>query len=252
MKGCLEVIVVLLLGAGLAAWIVWDALHLPEPPQTTVSAASADPAAVKAELAILKRQFQTPADYQQRLTGQGLTEAALQNRIATALSRQQEIESTNQLNVTENEVRAWFDAHRESLRIPETFHAAHVFLTRHEKAKPDREAEIRRIQSQILDGSLTFREAAATFSEDDRTKSLAGDLGWFSADRMPADFIAAVKPLKPGQTSPPVLTRLGWHIIQLIERRPSRLPTFEEARTEIRVYLEMKARTGRHLSSPSQ
>ena len=241
MKGCLEVIVVLLLGAGLAAWIVWDALHLPEPPQTTVNAASADPAAVKAELAMLKRQFQTPADYQQRLSGQGLTEATLQNRIATALMRQQEIESTNQPNVTEKEVRAWFDAHRESLRIPETFHAAHVFLTRHEKAKPDREPDIRTIQRQLIDGSLTFREAAATFSEDDRTKSLAGDLGWFSTDRMPADFISAVQKLQPGQTSPPVLTRLGWHIIHLIDRRPSRLPTFEEARAEIHTALESKA-----------
>ncbi|MBK8039445.1 MAG: peptidylprolyl isomerase [Verrucomicrobiaceae bacterium] len=249
MKGCLEVIVVLLLGAGLAAWIVWDALHLPEPPHTTVNAASADPAAVKAELAMLKRQFQTPADYQQRLAGQGLTEAALQNRIATALSRQQEVETTNQPNVTEKEVRAWFDAHRESLRIPETFHAVHIFLTRHEKSKPDRETEIRFIQRQILNGSLNFREAAAKFSEDDRTKKLAGDLGWFSADRMPPDFIAAVKALKPGQTSSPVLTELGWHLIQLMERRPSRLPTFEEARTEIQATLETKARQAIQRSS---
>ncbi len=245
MKGCLEVIGVLLLGAGLASWLVWDALHLPEPPHTTVNAASADPAAVKAELAMLKRQFQTPADYQQRLAGQGLTETVLQNRIATALAHQQEIEKPNQPNVTENEVRAWFDAHRESLRIPETFHAAQVFLTRHEKAKPDREPEIRTIQRQILDGSLTFREAAATFSEDDRTKSLAGDLGWFSTDRMPADFIAAVQKLQPGQTSSPVLTRLGWHLIHLIERRPSRLPTFEEARTEIQATLETDSRARR-------
>ena len=241
MKGCLEVIVVLLLGAGVAAWLVWDALQMTEPLKTTTIAASADPAAVKVELAMLKRQFQTLADYQQRLAGQGLTEAALQNRIAAALSRQQEVETSNQPTVTEKEVRTWFDAHRESLRIPETFHAAHVFLTRHEKTKPDREPEIRRIQRQLLDGSLTFREAAAKCSEDDRTKSLAGDLGWFSADRMPADFIAAVQKLQPGETSPPVLTRLGWHLIHLIERRPSRLPTLKESRAEIQAALESKA-----------
>jgi parvulin-like peptidyl-prolyl isomerase len=245
MKGCLEVIVVLLLGAGVAAWLVWDALQMPEPPKTTATSAFADPAAVKAELAMLKRQFQTPTDYQQRLAAQGLTEATLQNRIATALTRQQEIQTSNIQTVTENEIRAWFDTHRESLRIPETFHAAHVFLTRHEKSKPDREPEIRRLQRQLLDGTLTFREAAAKFSEDDRTKSLAGDLGWFSADRMPADFIAAVQKLQPGQTSPPVLTRLGWHLIHLIERRPSRLPSLEEARAEIQAALETATRVRR-------
>jgi len=241
MKGCLEVIVVLLLGAGVAAWLAWDALQMTELPKITAIAASADPAAVKAELATLKRQFQTPADFQQRLAAQSLTNSALQNRIATALVRQHEIVKPNQKSVTEKEVCKWFDAHRESLRIPETFHAAHVFLTRHERSKPDREPEIRRIQRQHLDGTLTFREAAAKFSEDDRTKSLAGDLGWFSADRMPADFIAAVKQLQPGETSPPVHTRLGWHLIHLIERRPSHLPTLEEARAEIQAALESMA-----------
>ena len=58
---------------------------------------------------------------------------------------------------------------------------------------------------------------------------------------MPADFIAAVQKLQPGQTSPPVLTRLGWHLIHLIERRQSRLPSLEEARAEIHTALESKA-----------
>jgi peptidyl-prolyl cis-trans isomerase C len=58
---------------------------------------------------------------------------------------------------------------------------------------------------------------------------------------MPADFIAAVQELQPGETSPPVLTRLGWHLIHLIERRPSRLPTLKESRAEIQAALESKA-----------
>jgi peptidyl-prolyl cis-trans isomerase C len=55
---------------------------------------------------------------------------------------------------------------------------------------------------------------------------------------MPPDFIAAVQALQPGQTSAPVLTRLGWHVIHLMERRPSRLPAYEEARAEILAALE--------------
>lgn len=241
MKGCLEALCIVLLGAGVAAWLVWDALREPVVPLSDVAAATVDPAEVKAELAVLKRQFQTPEDYQQRLAAQSLTEAALQNRIAEALARQQALES-KQPAIAESQARAWFDAHRESLRIPATFHAAHVFLTRHEKSKPDREAEIRAIHQQLQTGSLTFREAAAKFSEDDRTKALAGDLGWFSADRMTPDFIATVQQLQPGQTSAPVLTRLGWHVIHLIEHRPSRLPTWEEARAEVMAALDAQAR----------
>lgn len=241
MKGCLEALCILLLGAGVAAWLVWDALREPVLPLSDIAAATVDPAEVKGELAMLKRQFQTPEDYQQRLAAQHLTETALYNRIAEALTRQRLLESKLP-TISESEARAWFDAHRESLSIPETFHAAHVFLTRHEKSKPDRQAEIRTIHQQLQRGTLTFREAAARFSEDDRTKTLAGDLGWFSADRMPPDFIATVQKLQPGQTSAPVLTRLGWHVIHLIEHRPSRLPTWEEARAEVMAALDAQAR----------
>lgn len=237
MKGCLEVVVVLLLGAGVAAWIVREALRLPETPAAIM--APADPAAVKAELSMLKRQFQTPEDYQKRLAAQNLTEQSLQKLISVTLAAQSQLQS-NSLTVTEKEVRTWFEAHRESLRIPETFHAAHVFLTRHEAGKPERRAEILAIQRQLLDGSLAFREAAARYSEDKRTQNLAGDLGWFTADRMPADLIAEVRKLQPGETSPPVSTRLGWHLIHLLVRRPSRLPTLEESRAEIRAALETK------------
>jgi len=139
-------------------------------------------------------------------------------------------------------VRRWYNSNREKLRIPPIWHAAHVFLTRHDAAKPDREAEIRAIHGQITSGALTFEQAAARFSEDERTKALAGDLGWFSAERMPADLIAAVRDLRPGVLSEPVLTGLGWHIFRVIESRPSRLPEFEEVKAEIHALLDLQAR----------
>jgi len=237
MKGCLEALCIVLLGAGVAAWLVWDAQRAPGMPAPAGAAAPVDAAGVKAEFEMLKRQFQTTANYEQRLAAQHLTEAELKSRIASALAQQQGLERARP-QVSDAEARAWYERHRESLRIPETYHAAHVFLTRHDSSKPDRQAEIEAVHGQLVERKLTFREAAAKFSEDDRTKALAGDLGWFSADRMPPDFIAAVQALQPGQTSQPVLTRLGWHVIHLMERRPSRLPAFEEARAEILAALE--------------
>lgn len=238
MKGCLDSIFILLLGAGIAAVFVWKAYQQPAPfaPQT-----AADPAAVRQELAMLKRQFQTTEDYQKRLSAQNLTEALLEQRVSTALAEQDDLEKIHS-NIAEAEAQTWFNTHREALRIPETFHASHIFLTRHEKTKPDREGEIRAIHRQIQEGAITFREAAARLSEDDRNKSLAGDLGWFSADRMPADFIAAVRPMKPGEVSKPFLTALGWHIVTLLERKASRLPSYDEAKPEIQAMLQQTKR----------
>lgn len=238
MKGCFEIIFLPLIAIIVAAVFVWKGLQArPQASSTTIPISKE----ARAEFETHRRQFQTDQDYQKRLAGQRLTEAELKQRIAAEQAAQRELE-TRMPRITEAQARAWYDAHKESLRIPPAFHAAHVFLTRHEKTKPDREAEIRAIHRRITTQDITFAAAAAQFSEDQRTKTLQGDLGWFTRERMPADFIRVVESLKPDQISQPFLTGLGWHIVRLIETRPSRLPAFEESKAEILAMLDLKAR----------
>jgi parvulin-like peptidyl-prolyl isomerase len=52
--------------------------------------------------------------------------------------------------------------------------------------------------------------------------STDGDLGWFSRGVMDSVFEAAAFALQPGQTSSAVQTTNGFHIIQVLERDPSR------------------------------
>ncbi|MBL9129668.1 MAG: peptidylprolyl isomerase [Verrucomicrobiaceae bacterium] len=233
-KSCLLIVIAVIV----AAVFVWKGLQT----ETQPAAASGEISkSARAELDLLKRQFQTTDDYQKRLAGQRLKEGDLTARITVAQAEQQELEARIP-RITEAQARAWYDANKETLRIPPVFHAAHVFLTRHERTKPDRQAEIRAIHQQIVSDQIAFTTAAAKYSEDERTKKLQGDLGWFTRERMPADFIQAVETLKPGQISAPFLTGLGWHIVQLIEKRPSRHPTFEESKAEIHAMLDLKAR----------
>ena len=242
MKGCLEIIFVPIVAIIVASVLVWKGMPADPRPKTDSGAVFSEEA--NAEFEMMKRQFQTPEDYQKRLTGQQITEDEMKQRIATAVAEQQRLEKEVR-QISNEEARAWYDVNKESMRIPPAFHAAHVFLTRHEKSKSDREREIRALHRRISSGQITFAAAAAQFSEDSRTKSLQGDLGWFTRDRMPAEFIAAVEGLKVGRLSEPVLTPLGWHIIRLIETRPSRLPTFEEAKAEITAALDLATRTAK-------
>ena len=194
---------------------------------------------------MMQRQFAVAAEYPQRLAAQQQTQQSLDAAIRDAQLDEQWIarQIAHRLaEVTEKEVRAWHDEFKESLRIPQAHHAAHIFLTRHDQTKSDRAAEIREMHRQLIAKKKSFAALAAEHSDDDRSKVVGGDLGWFTRERMPEDFIAAVEKLKIGQFSDPVPTKLGWHLIIVMERRASRLPTFEEAKAEISALLTSQRR----------
>jgi parvulin-like peptidyl-prolyl isomerase len=202
-------------------------------------------AAAKREAEMMQRQFADAAEFPGRVAAQQQTPKALETGIYDAqLDEAWIAEKIRQRlqEITPQEVRAWYDDFQETLRIPTAYHAAHIFLTRHDTKKPDRAAEMQEIQRKLLMQEQTFSQLAAKHSDDDRSKALGGDLGWFTRERMPADFIAAVAKLKPGQFSAPVQTQLGWHLIALMERRDSRLPTFAEAQGEIAALLTSERR----------
>ncbi|MFO1486550.1 MAG: peptidylprolyl isomerase [Verrucomicrobiaceae bacterium] len=202
-------------------------------------------AAARREADYMQRQFANAAEYPARLAGQQQEQKSLDSAIRDAqLDEEWIAEKIAQrlAEVTQSDARAWYDEYKETLRIPQAHHVAHIFLTRHDPAKPDREAEIREIHRQLVAKEKTFAELATTRSEDERTKKTGGDLGWIAGERMPADFIAAVAKLPVGKFSEPVPTKLGWHIIIVMERRESRLPTFEEAKAEISAMLTTQRR----------
>ena len=65
-------------------------------------------------------------------------------------------------------------------------------------------------------------QLAAEASEDEATKSRGGDLGFFSAARMPPEFFAEVKKLRVGpKAASPFRSHLGFHIAELTEIRAS-------------------------------
>ena len=59
---------------------------------------------------------------------------------------------------------------------------------------------------------------------------------------MPADFFGPVSKLPAGELGEPFRSSLGWHIVEVTDRRPAREARFEDLREEILAYLESEDR----------
>ncbi len=102
--------------------------------------------------------------------------------------------------------------------------------------------EMAEVAAILAGGTMNFEDAAEKFSEDERSKRAGGDLGYFTRQRMPEDFIGAVAAQEPGKLGPPFQTKLGWHIVEVTDHQAEREAGFEEMRDEIHAYLTTQKR----------
>lgn len=82
--------------------------------------------------------------------------------------------------------------------------------------------KLRNYKKRVLEGEK-FSTLAVLYSEDQGSAIKGGEIGFVGKAEVEPEFSAAAFALKDGQVSPIVKTRFGYHIIQLIERRGSKV-----------------------------
>ena len=83
----------------------------------------------------------------------------------------------------------------------------------------------------------------------DGSKDYGGDLGYFTAPEMVAEFSKAAFALKVGEVSQPVKTDFGWHVIKIEDRKMGAAQPFDQVKSAIRNVLLRKKVAGNHGSS---
>ena len=107
---------------------------------------------------------------------------------------------------------------RNSPLIVSQTHARHILIKTSEVVS-ENDAKERLVKlKDRLDNQTDFAELARLQSED-ASASRGGDLGWLSPGDTVPEFEKMMDALKPGETSGPVRSPFGWHLIQVIDRR---------------------------------
>ena len=125
--------------------------------------------------------------------------------------------------VREEDVTAYYDKEIKNGPVEEEVRARHILLDNREAADA--------IVADLENGA-DFAALAKERSKGPSGPS-GGDLGYFSKQSMVPAFSDAAFKLAAGETSPPVQTQFGWHVIRVEDRRKRPVPPFDQVRDQI-------------------
>lgn len=160
------------------------------------------------------------AQFRSRLEADGVSFQSLRQDIAGELtiSRFKEREIDSRVQVSESEVDVYI-AEQKTAAVE--FNIAQILVAVGEDAPADKVAKARQQAQAIVSSGRAGTEFARIVSSLASTGEpvQGGITGMRTVDRLPALFVEAVMPLKPGEVADEVRSPAGFHILKLIERR---------------------------------
>ena len=170
-------------------------------------------------------------------------EKELRSRLAAKLQQEKYISSKIQpgIAVTDEEARKWYEDFKEKTITPERVRVQHIFISLLPAPAQTPEEKEAYAKETLNDLKLKLREQSfeqlAVISEDERTKNSGGNLGWIHRGRIAKDFTDAC--FAAELNTPKInTTKLGWHLINVLEKQPARTRSYEEMKPEIVIAIE--------------
>ncbi len=140
----------------------------------------------------------------------------------------------------EARARELYTVDRAKYATPEQVMASHILFDVKSRSRDEALKLAQEAQAKIAAGA-DFNKLAREISDDRSARNNFGRLDWFARAEMDPAFAEAAFALKQaGDTSPPVLSSFGWHLIRLEGRRPAQQRSFEEVRETIMGELRQK------------
>ena len=128
---------------------------------------------------------------------------------------------TTSINVSRGDVVDFFNTYKDSMPSFPTLYKTHHILI---EIKPSEESvknsfnKANDIRNKILNGEISFDDAAKTFSADPGSKDQGGNLGYVPRGTFVQEFDKVVFTVEKNILTEPVKTQYGHHIIEVLER----------------------------------
>ena len=130
------------------------------------------------------------------------------------------------------DVQRFYNDNIAQYQTPEQIRASHILLNTAGKEEAAVRKQAENLLQQVKAGG-DFAALATKFSEDTGSATKGGDLDYFSRGRMVPEFETAAFALEPGQTSDIVRTQYGFHIINMVDKKPAVTRPLDDVRPQI-------------------
>jgi peptidyl-prolyl cis-trans isomerase SurA len=132
-----------------------------------------------------------------------------------------------EVNVTEKDLRQYYDKHKDEF-VDEEYRLQQIFVS----GQRDGQKRIT-VAYNLLQEGKSFESVANDYSDDTKSASAGGDIGYVKKVDLIPQLRAAVVFLTPGVYSSIITTPYGFHILKLVEKKKGETLTFEMARDSI-------------------
>ena len=160
----------------------------------------------------------------------------VQKVMVNTLLRQEVYAAVRNSDFTEEELRAYFDSHRDEFDVPEKLQVHRIFV----RVRPDRgEAAARELveglRAQIVANPDVFEDLASEHSEDPYRRR-GGDLGYISAEGkpgVPPEVVDKAFELDVGEVSDVFLADGGVNLVYIANKRDKVERTYEQMKGSV-------------------
>lgn len=125
-----------------------------------------------------------------------------------------------------------YTLNKKQFMQPEMVNAQHILIDFDGDENKSKLAA-QNVRAEVLLGKKSFAELAKEYSTDSSAKRNGGVLGFFDKSKMVSEFSEAAFSLKLNEVSEPVKTQFGWHIIQVLEKKPAKELEFAEVKSSL-------------------
>lgn len=198
----------------------------------------------------LVAQFRSEDEFKHMLTAKGLAFDEYQKRVLQETTARAVVKRELNINITDDEARAFYNQHPADFEQPEQVHAQHILLlTIDPSSQPPlplstnmvaaKRKQIEDLRKRVVAGE-DFATLAKQYSEDPGSKANGGELPLFSRGKMVPEFEAAAFALNTNQVSEIVTSQYGFHLIKVLEKIPAKKIDFATAGQDIKDFLGQK------------